>query len=74
MDGELKFKISEILNSKVDQHHKTCKLLYLVCLSGYEGTDKETSWLLAMELGNAMELLEDYHVWYPDKPRPLTSM
>jgi len=32
------------------------------------------SWLLATELGNAMELLEDYHVWYLDKPGPLVSM
>jgi len=74
VDGEPEFKISEILNSKVDCRHKMCKLLYLVCWSGYKGTDKETSWLLAMELGNTTELLEDYHVCYPDKPGPLASM
>jgi len=74
VDGELEFEISEILNSKVDHRQKSCKLLYLVRWSGYEGTDKETSWLLAIELGNAMELLEDYHVRYPDKPGPLASM
>jgi len=74
VDGEPEFKIAEILNSKADRRRKSCKLLYLVCWSGYEGTDKETSWLLTTELGNAMELLEDYHVRYPDKPRPLASM
>jgi len=74
VDGEPEFKISEILNSKVDRQCRLCKLLYLVHWSGYKGTDKEMSWLLATELGNAMELLEDYHVWYPDKPGPLASM
>jgi len=74
VDGEPEFEISEILDSKVDHQHRSCKLLYLVHWSSYEGTDEETSWLLATELGNAMELLEDYHVQYPDKPRPLTSM
>jgi len=74
VDGEPEFEISKILDSKVDCRHKMCKLLYLVRWSGYEGTDEETSWLLATELGNAMELLEDYHVRYLDKPRPLASM
>jgi len=74
VDGEPELEISEILDSKVDCQRRSCKLLYLVQWSGYEGTDKETSWLLATELGNAMELLENYHVRYPDKPRPLVSM
>jgi len=74
VDGEVEFEIAEILDSKVDRRHKSCKLLYLVHWSGYKGTDKETSWLLATELGNATELLEDYHVQYLDKPRPLVSM
>ena len=71
VDGELEF---EILDSKVDHQYKLSKLLYLVQWSGYEGTDEEMSWLLTTELGNTMELLEDYHVWYLDKPRPLASM
>jgi len=62
VDGELEFEITEILNSKVDCWCKSCKLLCLVCWSSYEGTDEETSWLFATELGNTMELLEDYHV------------
>ena len=73
VDSEPEFEISEILNTKVDRQHKTCKLLYLVCWSGYEGTDEETSWLLTTELGNATELVNDFHLWYPDKPRPLSS-
>jgi len=74
VDGEPEFEISEILDSKVDRRCRSCKLLYLVCWSGYEGTDEETSWLLATELGNTTELLENYHVRYPDKPGPLASM
>jgi len=74
VDGKPELEISEILDSKVDRCRKTCKLLYLVRWSSDEGTDEETSWLLAMELGNATELLEDYHVRYPDKPGPLASM
>jgi len=73
VDGEPEFEISEILDSKIDCRHRSCKLLYLVQWSGYEGTDEEMSWLLATELGNATELLENYHVWYLDKPGPLTS-
>jgi len=74
VDGEPEFEISEILDSKVDRRCRSCKLLYLVHWSSYEGTDEETSWLLTTELGNAMELLEDYHVRYLDKPGPLVSM
>jgi len=70
VDGEPEFEIAEILDSQVDHRRKSCKLLYLVHWSSYEGTDKETSWLLATELGNTMELLEDYHVRYLDHSRP----
>ena len=73
VDGEPEFEISEILDSKIDRQRKTCKLLYLVRWSGYEGTDEETSWLLATELGNATELLDKYHSRYPDKPSPMAS-
>ena len=71
IDGEPEFEIAEILNSKVDQRRRNCKLLYLVRWTGYAGTDKETSWILATELGNAPELVADYHATYPTKPGPL---
>ena len=73
VDGEPEFEISEILNSKIDHRHKTCKLLYLVWWSGYKGTDEETLWLLATELGNATELLDKYHSRYLDKPGLMAS-
>jgi hypothetical protein len=37
---------------KLDKR-RACKLLYLVQWSGYEGTNEETSWILANELGHA---------------------
>ena len=62
VDREPEYKISEILDSKVDHQRRNCKLLYLVHWSGYEGTDDETSWLLATELGHASELVHDFHL------------
>ena len=73
VDGELEFEISEILNSKINRQRKTCKLLYLVQWSRYEGTDEETLWLLATKLGNATELLDECHSQYLDKPGPMAS-
>ena len=70
VDGEPEYEISEILDSKVDRRRRNCKLLYLVRWSGYEGTDDETSWLLATELGHASELVHDFHLRYPGKLRP----
>ena len=68
VEGEPEFEISKILDSKVDRCRRLCKLLYLVCWSGYEGTDKETSWILASEL------IEEFHQAYPHKPGPLSDM
>ena len=71
IDGEPEFEITEILDSKVDQWCRNCKLLYLVRLTRYASTDEETLWILATELGNAPELVADYHVAYLAKPGPL---
>ena len=70
VDREVEYEIAEILNSKIDQQHRQCKLFYLVSWAGYEGTKEETSRLLAMELGNASELVEVYHSCYLTKPGP----
>ena len=74
VDDESEFKISEILDTKIDNHRRTCKLLYLVRWTGYEGTDKEISWILASELGNVSKLVADFHKAYPAKPGPLSSL
>ena len=74
IDGEPEFEIAEILDSKIDNRRHTCKLLYLVRWSGYEGTDEETSWILATELGHAVDIVTDFHTQYPSKPGPLASL
>jgi len=40
VDDEPDFEISEILDSKIDNQCRTCKLLYLSDGQGYEGTDR----------------------------------
>ena len=72
IDGDFEHEISEVLDSKIDKRH-ICKLLYLVRWTGYEGTDEETSWLPAMELGHASEVVSDFHHAYLNKPGPLNS-
>ena len=69
IDGEMEFKILEILDSKIDKCCK-CKLWYLVKWSGYEGTDEETSWIPASKLEHAMESMADFHLMNLDKPGP----
>src|ERR1700731_2209576 len=70
INGDFKHKISKVLDSKIDKC-RICKLLYLVQWTGYEGTDEETSWLLATELEHASDLVADFHSVYPNKPEPL---
>ena len=45
----------------------------MVCVwglrAGYEGSDGETLWILARELGHARELVADLHAAYPDLRR-----
>jgi len=64
VDSKPEFEITEILDSKFDQHRCQCPLLYLVRWAGYKGTDEETSWLIATKLGHASELMADYHKVY----------
>ena len=70
IDGEPEYEISKILDSKVNKLQKHCNLIYLLQWTGYEGTDEETSWILANELGHASETITDFHRAYPDKLGP----
>ena len=72
IDGEMEFEISEILDSKINKHHK-CRLQYLVKWSGYEGTDEETSWIPTSKLKHAMESVADFHLANLDRPGPSFS-
>ena len=70
IEGEPEYEIAKILDSKIDQCRRNCKLLYLVCWLGYKGMDEETSWLLAMELRHASDLVSDFHSRYPARLGP----
>ena len=73
IEGELEYEISEIIDSKIDKR-RSCKLLYLVCWLGYKNTNEELSWLPAMELEHADELISDFHSTYPQKPGPISKL
>jgi hypothetical protein len=72
VEGELEYKISEILDTKINNCRR-CKLLYYVRWAGYEGTNEETPWSPTTELEHAQELVADFHAHYPGKPGPLTT-
>ena len=72
IDGDLEYEISQVLDSKLDRRRKPA-LLYYVHWAGYEGTDKEFSWLSASDLNHASELVCDFHTKYPLKPGPTTT-
>ena len=68
IDGKPEYKISEILDSKINKCQKHCNIVCLVQWTSYEGTDEETSWILANKLGHASKIVTDFHTAYPDKP------
>jgi len=70
IDGEPKYEISRIVDSKID-HQRACKLLYKVIWLGYEDTGDESKWIPASELTHAVNLVSDFHITYPAKPGPL---
>jgi len=70
IDREPEYKISKIVDSKIDCR-RVCKLLYKVIWLGYKDTDNDSEWLPAMELEHAKELLNDFHIKYLSKPEPL---
>ena len=74
VNDEPEFEISKILDTKIDNRRRACKLLYLVRWTGYKGTDEETSWILASELRHASELVTEFHAKYSAKPGPLPNL
>ena len=70
IDREPEYKISKIVDSKID-YWRACKLLYKVIWLGYEDTNNESEWLPTMELEHVKELLSDFHLKDPSKPGPL---
>jgi len=65
IDSNLKFKIAQMLNSKLDWHRKGL-LLYYVQWSGYKDTPDKYQWILVTNLDNVVELLSKFYSLYPD--------
>ena len=70
IDGEPEYKISRIVDSKIDRQ-RACKLLYKVIWLGYKDTGDESEWISASELSHAADLVSDFHIAYPTKPGSL---
>ena len=70
IDGEPKYEISWIVDSKID-HWRACKLLYKVIWLEYEDTGDESEWISISGLTYATDLVSDFHIAYPTKPSPL---
>ena len=69
IDGDPKYKISQIVDSKID-HQQACKLLYKVIWLGYEDTRDESKWIPISELTHAANLVSNFHIAYHAKPSP----
>src|SRR5258706_12346170 len=71
IDGDIKYEVSEILDSKMDRCFWGNRALrYLVCWMGYEGTEEETSWISTQDLEHAQDVVWVFHRCYPSKPGP----
>ena len=71
IDGEPKYEISQIINSKID-HQQVCKLLYKVIWLKYEDTGDKSEWIPASELTYTADLISNFHITYPAKSGPLS--
>ncbi|THH21055.1 hypothetical protein EUX98_g8461 [Antrodiella citrinella] len=70
VDGEIQHEIKAILDSKLDRRYRV-KLCYWVEWLGYEGTDKQYTWVGANDIQEyAPEAIQQFHLWYPNKPGP----
>jgi len=73
IDGNLKLKMAQILDSKLNWRRRD-PLLYLVQWSGYKGTLDKYSWTPASNLENVAKLVSEFHSLYPGKPGPHTRL
>jgi len=70
IDREPEYKISRIVDSKIDRR-RACKLLYKVIWLEYEDTGDESEWIPVSKLTHAADLVSDFHITYPTKPGSL---
>ena len=70
IDREPKYKISQIVDSKIN-HQQACKLLYKVIWLGYKDIKDKSKWISTSELTHVADLVSDFHIPYPAKSSPL---
>src|SRR5258705_96183 len=74
INGNIKYEVSEVLNSRLDRHFRGNKSLhYLVHWTGYEGMEEETSWISTQDLKHAQDVIRIFHHCYLSKPGPTDS-
>jgi len=70
LDNSSHWEVDRILDSKVDRRRKNVGLLYLIEWKGFDHTPNATSWEPPEHLENATDLVQAFHLAYPDKPSP----
>lgn len=60
IDGESEYKISQIINSKID-YKCVYKLLYKVIWLEYKNIEEEFNWLPVSKLVHISNLISDFH-------------
>ena len=73
VEGEEHYEVSDILDSKIDKQYRWVPLWYFVQLLGYEGTDEKYSWVTTDDIATD-ELIVEFYLRYPNKPRPLDKL
>lgn len=67
--GDPQYEVAEVVDSKLDHRSRACPLRYKVRWAGFEGTREEYTWVSPFELGSALEVVTEFHLNNPDKPR-----
>ena len=62
IDDELEYEVEKILDSRINKRKKNA-LEYLVHWKGY--LDEEDSWVPVVDMGNAQELIKEFHQKHP---------
>ncbi len=74
INGNIKYEVSEVLDSRVDRCFRGNKsLCYLVHWTGYEGTEEETSWISTQDLEHTQDMIRIFHCCYLSKLGPMDS-
>jgi len=69
-DNSDEWEVNQILDSRLDHCCKGSGLLYLVEWKGFDNTLNATSWEPPEHLVNTPNLVQEFHLAYPDKLSP----